>query len=36
MWNLTPKECNLNIKCMKDSVESQIETTTIDYGETEK
>jgi hypothetical protein len=36
MWNLTPRECNLNIKCMKDSVESQIETTTIDYGETEK
>jgi len=33
MWNLTPKECNLNIKCMKDSVNHNIETTKMEYGE---
>jgi hypothetical protein len=36
MWNLTPKECNLNIRCMKDSVNADIETTKIEYGDTEK
>jgi|TARA_B110000263_G_C15299008_1_gene506990 hypothetical protein len=33
MWNITPNECNLNIKCIKDSVLSNIETTGIEYGE---
>ena len=36
MWNLTAKECNLNIRCMKDSVNADIETTKIEYGDTEK
>ena len=36
MWNLTPKECNLNIRCMKDSVNSNIETTKMEYGDVEK
>ncbi|MDP7366170.1 MAG: hypothetical protein QGH83_02745 [Candidatus Pacebacteria bacterium] len=33
-WRLQPQGCSLNIKCMKDSVINQIETTTIEYGET--
>ena len=33
MWNINPTECNLNIKCIKDSVLNNIETTEIEYGE---
>ena len=32
-WRLTPTECSLNVKCIKDSVINQIETTKIEYGE---
>ena len=35
-WGLQPAGCTLNIKCMKDSVINQIETTKIEYGETMK
>ena len=33
-WSLRPNGCSLNVKCMKDSVINQIETTKIEYGET--
>ena len=36
MWSLTPKECTTNIKCIKDSVLNNIETTEIEYGDTVK
>ena len=36
MWQLTPSQCKTNIKCIKDSVLNSIETTKIEYGETEK
>ena len=32
MWNLTPRECNVSLKCIKDSVINNIETTEINYG----
>tara|TARA_B110000285_G_scaffold68290_1_gene78465 strand:- start:692 stop:2152 length:1461 start_codon:yes stop_codon:yes gene_type:complete len=35
MWALSPNECTTNIKCIKDSVLNNIETTKIEYGETE-
>ena len=35
-WSLTPKECKTNIKCIKDSVLNNIETTAIEYGDTVK
>ena len=35
-WALTPKECKTNIKCIKDSVLNNIETTAIEYGDTVK
>jgi len=34
MWNLTPTECTVNLKCIKDSVINNIETTEMNYGET--
>ena len=35
MWNLTPSKCKVNVKCVRDSVLTNIETTAIVYGETE-
>lgn len=32
-WRLLPNTCELNVQCIKDSVISDIETTSIDYGE---
>ena len=32
-WTLKAKTCSLNIKCIKDSVLNNIETTEIEYGE---
>ena len=29
MWNLTPTECTVNLKCIKDSVINNIELTEI-------
>ena len=36
MWNLQPRELTVNIKCMKDSVINNIETTAIKYGDSEE
>ena len=36
MWALTPTDCTTNIKCIKDSVLNNIETTKIEYGESVK
>ena len=33
-WNLTGNTCQLNVRCIKDSLPNEIETTEIDYGET--
>jgi len=33
-WRLQPTTCVLNIKCMKESVMTQIDSADIDYGET--
>ena len=33
-WNLTSNSCQLNVRCIKDSLPNEIETTEIDYGET--
>lgn len=35
-WTLRGDHCNLNVKCIKDSVLNNIETTEIEYGETIK
>ena len=32
-WQLQPATCTLNVKCIKDSVINNIETTAIEYGE---
>jgi len=32
-WVLTPSSCDLNVRCIKDSVINNIETTAIEYGE---
>ena len=32
-WTLKGDTCNLNVKCIKDSVLNNIETTEIEYGE---
>ena len=34
MWNLKQTECTVNLKCIKDSVINNIETTEKNYGET--
>jgi len=34
MWSLTPTKCKTNVKCIRDSVLTNIETTEIVYGET--
>ena len=35
-WVLRPEGCTLNVKCIKDSVINNIETTPIEYGNSEK
>ena len=34
-WVLRPEGCTLNVKCIKDSVINNIETTAIEYGASE-
>ena len=36
MWNLKPNALKTNLKCISDSVLNNIETTKIEYGESEK
>ena len=35
MWKLTPQSCELHVEAIKDSLNNQIETTEIEYGESE-
>tara|TARA_A100001011_G_C14305007_1_gene842630 strand:- start:520 stop:1995 length:1476 start_codon:yes stop_codon:yes gene_type:complete len=34
MWKLTPSDCKVNVRAIKDSVINNIETTEIEYGAT--